>query len=85
MKTFITHGTCSKKIDFEIENGVITHCQFHGGCPGNTTGVAKLVIGRKAEEVIPLLEGIVCATGGRGVTSCPAQLAQALSEAIAER
>ena len=75
MKSYLTQGTCSKQIDFEIEDGVITHCQFHGGCPGNTAGVAKLVIGRKADEVIPLLEG---------VTSCPAQLAKALAEALAE-
>ena len=84
MRSFITHGTCSRKIDFEIENGVITHCEFHGGCPGNTTGVARLVIGHRPEEIIALLKDVVCTTGGRGVTSCPAQLAQALQEALDE-
>ena len=35
--------TCSKAVDFEVENGIITSCQFIGGCHGNTQGVAALV------------------------------------------
>lgn len=69
--------TCSRAVDFDVQNGVVTSCQFIGGCDGNTQGVAKLVIGRPVDEVIHLLEGIDC--GGRG-TSCPDQLAQALKE-----
>lgn len=69
-----THGTCSQQIDLEIENGVITHCAFINGCRGNTQGVAKLVIGRSAEEVKGLLRGIQC----RGNTSCPDQLSRAI-------
>lgn len=69
--------TCSRAVDFDVQNGVVTSCQFIGGCDGNTQGVAKLVIGRPVDEVIQLLEGIDC--GGRG-TSCPDQLAQALKE-----
>ena len=68
-------GTCSRAVDFEVENGVVTACQFIGGCSGNTQGVAKLVLGRPVDEVIDLLKDIDC--GGRG-TSCPAQLAEAL-------
>ena len=41
-----------------------------------TQGVAKLVVGRKVEEVISLLKGIQCRNG----TSCPDQLAQALEQ-----
>lgn len=70
-------GTCSRAVDFEVENGVVTACQFIGGCSGNTQGVAKLVLGRPIDEVIDLLKDIDC--GGRG-TSCPAQLAEALME-----
>ena len=70
-------GTCSRAVDFEVENGVVTACQFIGGCSGNTQGVAKLVLGRPVDEVIELLKDIDC--GGRG-TSCPAQLAEALME-----
>ena len=74
MFSYKTRGTCSRRIDLEIENGVITHCHFDGGCAGNTAGLAKMVIGQKADEVVTRLEGIPC----RGATSCPDQLAQAI-------
>jgi len=64
-------------VDFEVENGIITNCQFIGGCDGNTKGVAALVVGRPVDDVIQLLSGIDC--NGRG-TSCPDQLAKALQE-----
>lgn len=70
---------CSEKIEYEVENGVITACRFIGGCDGNTQGIAKLVIGRKVEEVIELLKGIQCE--GKG-TSCPDQLAKALENEL---
>lgn len=70
-------GTCSREIDFEVENGIITKISFLGGCNGNTQGICKLVTGMPVEEVIKRLDGIDC--GGKG-TSCPDQLAQALKE-----
>lgn len=76
MKTYMTLGTCSKAINYEVVDGVVTKCEFVGGCPGNTRGVARLVIGRKVEDVIALLKGISC----RGNTSCPDQLARALEQ-----
>lgn len=69
-----THGTCSSQIDLNIENGIITECQFIGGCRGNTQGLARMVIGRPAEEVKNLLRGVIC----RGDTSCPDQLSKAI-------
>ena len=60
MTTYKTSGTCSSAIEYEVENGVVTHCRFIGGCPGNTQGVARLVIGRKVEDVIAMLKGIPC-------------------------
>ena len=69
--------TCSRAVDFDVKDGLVTSCQFIGGCDGNTKGVAKLVVGRPVDEVIELLDGIDC--GGRG-TSCPDQLAKALKE-----
>ena len=51
-----------------------------GGCYGNTQGVASLVEGMDAEEVIRRLENIKC---GFKPTSCPQQLAFALKEALA--
>lgn len=76
MYGYKTHGVCSVQINFDIdeENNTIKSVQFIGGCPGNTKGISKLVVGRKIDEVIELLEGVPC----RGNTSCPDQLAKAL-------
>ena len=73
-------GVCSMQIKFEIDSSnVVKNIQFLGGCNGNLQGISKLANGRKADEVISLLEGINCS--GKG-TSCPDQLAKALREAI---
>ncbi len=74
-----TSGVCSRMITVEIEDGVITECRFHGGCNGNTSGVAALVKGMKADEAIARLKGIRC---GFKNTSCPDQLSRALEEAL---
>lgn len=75
--SYNTRGTCSRKIDIELEDGVIVAVKFHGGCSGNTQGVASLLVGMTADEAIRRLEGIKC---GFKPTSCPDQLAQALKE-----
>ncbi len=77
MYSYKTKGTCSKEIQFNVENGIITECKFVGGCPGNTVGVATLVKGMTVDEVISRLKGVDCA--GKG-TSCPDQLAKALEQ-----
>lgn len=74
MLQYKTRGTCSTQIDLEIENGIITHCEVHNGCRGNTNALGKLVVGRDAEEIKNLLRGIPC----RGGTSCPDQLSRAI-------
>lgn len=74
MKTYMTQGTCARAINYEVVEGVVTACEIVGGCPGNTQGVAKLVVGRKVDDVIAMLKGIQCRNG----TSCPDQLARAL-------
>ena len=73
-KVIRTQGVCAQAIGYEIQDGIVTACEFMGGCPGNTQGVAKLAVGRKVEDVIALLKGIQCRNG----TSCPDQLARAL-------
>lgn len=70
-------GVCSRLIHIVTEDGIVKDVYFVGGCNGNTQGVAALVKGMPATEVIARLDGIDC--GGRG-TSCPAQLANALKE-----
>ena len=84
MKKYIeykTRGTCSRQVNVECEDGVITACSFVGGCSGNTQGVAALVIGMKIEDAVSKLSGIKC---GFKPTSCPDQLARALEELSAK-
>lgn len=38
MNTYKTHNVCSRSIEFEVENNIITACKFNGGCAGNTGG-----------------------------------------------
>lgn len=76
--TYIPRGVCSRIIEVEIEDDIITSCRFVGGCSGNTQGVSRLVVGMDVYDAIDKLKGIDC--GGRG-TSCPDQLANALIEA----
>ena len=67
---------CSRMIEIEIgEDGRIGRVAFTGGCPGNLSGISRLVVGMTPEEVIQKVDGIRC--GGKP-TSCPDQLAQAL-------
>jgi uncharacterized protein (TIGR03905 family) len=83
VSSFIPQGVCATKIDFEIDDEGLAHnIHFTKGCPGNSTGVAKLAEGRPATEIIELFEGLPC---GRKSTSCPAQLAQALSRELSAR
>lgn len=77
--SYKTRGTCSRQIDFEIENGIVKNVSFFGGCNGNLKGIGALVEGRPAEEVIALLKGMKC---GFKNTSCPDQLAQALEKVL---
>ena len=68
-------GVCSSKYTFEIEDDVIKSVTIYDGCPGNTMGLSKLLVGMKVDDVIDQLLGIDCR--GRG-TSCPDQIAKAL-------
>lgn len=72
-----TSGVCAASIDFDVEDGIVKNVKFLGGCNGNTQGIARLVEGMPADEVISRLEGIRC---GYKATSCPDQLAKALKE-----
>ena len=74
-----TKGTCSQRILFEINDGVISNVQYIGGCHGNLQGISKLVEGMNAQDVVDRIEGIRC---GMKPTSCPDQLAKAIKEAL---
>ncbi len=74
---FIPEGVCAGKMEFEINEGIVSNLKVIGGCQGNGAGIARLVDGMHKDDVIKRLDGIRC--GGRP-TSCPAQLAAALKE-----
>ncbi len=76
-----TKGTCSKLIEFTVEDGIVKDVKYTGGCSGNLQGIAKLVDGMKVEDVIEKLRGIGCGMKG---TSCPDQLSRALTEVAAK-
>ncbi|MCQ2797167.1 MAG: TIGR03905 family TSCPD domain-containing protein [Bacilli bacterium] len=76
--TYQPQGVCSRQINIVLEDDIIKSVQFVGGCSGNTQGVAKLAAGRNVDEVIEILKGTRC---GPRATSCPDQLALALTAA----
>ena len=75
-----TSGVCSQKISFYIDNeNKVRNVSFIGGCSGNLQGIGRLIDGMEVHEAIERLQGIRC---GFKSTSCPDQLAKALSQAI---
>ncbi len=75
---YITSGTCSRKINFSVdENNLVHNVSFLGGCNGNLKAIGKLVEGMNIDKVIEILEGNLC--GARN-TSCADQLAKALKK-----
>ncbi len=72
-------GTCSAAVQLRLEDGKVHDVRFIGGCQGNLQGIAQLVEGMPAQEVIDRLSGIRC--GSRG-TSCPDQLSRAVRWAL---
>ncbi len=81
MHTYKTQGVCSRQITFDIIDGKVHNVAYVGGCNGNLQGIGRLVEGMDVHEAIERLRGIRC---GFKATSCPDQLAQALTEALAE-
>jgi uncharacterized protein (TIGR03905 family) len=79
--SYQTTGTCSTQIDFSLDNGKIFNLKFHGGCPGNTNALSRLLQGSDARKAAEILKGNPC--GSRG-TSCADQLSKALEKALQE-
>mgnify|MGYP004561362937 FL=1 len=76
-----TKGTCSSRITFDLDGDVVTNVKFTGGCNGNLKGISSIVDGMTVEEISKKLDGITC---GFKNTSCPDQLAKAVTEAYKE-
>lgn len=78
-------NVCSREMIITTDGDTIVKVQTIGGCPGNTQGVNKLVVGKKIDEVIAELQGIKCPGSRTQQTSCPDQLALALIALKAQR
>jgi uncharacterized protein (TIGR03905 family) len=76
---FTPQGVCSRKITFDLEDGIIHNLQFVGGCDGNLKAIGRLLEGQDAKRAAEILEGNDCR--GRG-TSCADQLSKAIKEAL---
>ena len=70
-------GVCSQRMKIEIKDGRIQSLRVLGGCDGNLQGITRLVEGMAVSDAIRRLDGIHC---GAKLTSCPDQLAQALTQ-----
>ncbi len=77
--TYEPQGICARRIDFDIEEGVVKNLCYTGGCDGNHKGLSAIVDGMTPDEVIKRLSGITC---GPRDTSCPDQLAEAMKEML---
>ena len=77
MQTYMTRGTCSRQILFDVTDDFkLKNVKFIGGCSGNLQALSRLVDGKPIDEVISTLKGIKC----RSNTSCGDQLALALED-----
>lgn len=79
--SFTPRGVCSRNITFELEGNIIKDVKFTGGCSGNAQGISALAKGMQVEKYIERCKGITC---GNKSSSCPAQFALALEQAMTE-
>lgn len=79
--SFKTSGTCSSRIDFELDGDRVHNISFLGGCNGNLKAISILCEGQTVDYIVDRLRGNKC--GNKG-TSCADQLALALKAAYAE-
>ena len=78
---FYPRGVCARRINFDINDGIVSNVTFMGGCNGNLKAISRLVEGKPAAEIAEILKGNTC--GGKG-TSCADQFAIAITEALSQ-
>ena len=78
--SYTPRGVCSRRITFDLEDGVIRNLKFEGGCNGNLKAIGRLLEGADPRKAADILRGNDCA--GRG-TSCADQLSKAIDAALA--
>ena len=76
--TYVPHGVCSRRIDFDLEDGKLHDVRFVSGCNGNLKAIGKLLEGQDAANAVRILKGNTCR---EKPTSCADQLAIAVREA----
>ena len=76
--SYKTKGTCSSRIDLDINGNIVTNVKFFGGCDGNLKAIPILVDGMTVDDIEKKCSGIRC---GFKNTSCADQLAKAVREA----
>ena len=79
--TYFPKGTCSTRIDITLINGFVENIEIKNGCGDVNREIGVIAMGRKADEAIKALSGLVC---GRKNTSCATQIRNALITAIIE-
>lgn len=79
--SYQTKGVCSRQIDLEINDNIITNVKFYGGCDGNLKAIPILVDGLTVEQIVEKCSGIQC---GFKDTSCADQLSKAVLSAQKE-
>lgn len=77
MHEYTTHGSCARKIRFEVKDGTVHNIQFDGGCNGNLKMISKLLEGMTPAQIAERCSGNTC---GAKSTSCADQLARAMME-----
>ena len=87
-KTFVYRpkDVCSRemRIVYDAEEMTILSYVSLRGCPGNSQGLGKALVGMKIEEAVKRLSGIRCPGSRTRMTSCPDQLSLALGQILAE-
>lgn len=73
--SYKTKGTCSRQIDLEINDNIVTNVVFYGGCDGNLKAIPRLVDGWTADQIAEKCSSVLC---GFKNTSCADQLAHAV-------
>lgn len=68
-------NVCSRIIEMDINDGIVTNVKFTGGCNGNLKTIPRLVDGMSADEIARKISGVTC---GMNFTSCGDQLARAV-------
>lgn len=79
METFVykPKGVCSREMRFTMDGDIIRDVTIVGGCAGNLLGISRILKDKKISEVLEAFQGVRC---GIKQTSCPDQIATALSE-----